>query len=597
MSLFGDSDSTSPWDFPEPKSSNDRIASLLSDASIPSSYTRAFQDSKPIAGFSSTAALRSVMGKARIPDNQQDSILATILQGSNDQSLSQEVWNVGMALIGLAQTGEDDLSLDSVDYSRNQLPEVTLYSSNNNNNNNDYDSASFEEETNNLASSLISQNLEDSSIWGYPAQQQDINNDNNNTGGPNELSGVGASSTTTDPWALKVDVDPSTYNPISKDTIGVKIVPEKEGMFMFRHVVYMVEGYLPASNTPLKVVRRYSDFLWLLECLVKIYPFRLLPVLPPKRLAVDGRYLSSDSYFLERRRRGLGRFVNQLVKHPVLREEKLVQMFLTVDTEWSSWRKQSNIRLEEEFAQRTISPSFAAQWNEKEEMERWHKVRTGAAESLETVSQLCMLADRIYKRQEAMAADYSKLSHAFTYLNTSASNLYSQEGNEMPTIKEGLLSASRYTSNVHDLLRDESASLDIGFLEDLKQLRELLGSVSDLFSRYDSLGGNNISQLEQRIQMNEKKITGLNAKPDTKPGDINKLKSAISSDKKSIEAQTNRDWLIKECISQEILLSQQTQYQISKLLRDWASDNTKYSELLVSNWSELNNDVSHMPLI
>jgi sorting nexin-8 len=561
MSLFGDSEGTSsPWNFPEPKGPHDRIATLLADAPVPASYGRAFKESEPIAGFSSTSALRRVMDRTGLSNAQQDEVLSTLLQGSSDQRLSEQVWNVGMALIGLAQNGEDDLSLDSVDYNRSNLPEVVYQDD--------------------LSSSLMSQSLEDSP----PLWEQD------------EPQDAGASSSG-EIWAPKVNVDPSSYNPISKDTIGVNIVPEKEGVFMFRHVVYAVEGTLPMNGQPLKVVRRYSDFLWLLECLVKIYPFRLLPVLPPKRLAVDGRYLSSDSYFLERRRRGLSRFVNQLVKHPVLREEKLVQMFLTVDTEWTSWRKQSAIRLEEEFAQRSISSSFAAQWNEQEEMDRWRTVRNGASDSLEIISQLCMLADRIYKRQEAMATDYSKLANAFGLLTSSCASVYSQEGNEMPAIKEGLLSASRYSSNVHELLRDESASIDIGFLEDLKQLREMLGSISDLFSRYDSLGGNNIPQLEQRIQLNEKKIAALNSKPDTKPTEISRLKKSITNDKKSIENQTNRGWLIKECISQEIILCQRTQYQISKLLRDWASDNTKYSELLQNNWSELNNDTSHMPLI
>src|SRR4051794_41043581 len=37
-----------------------------------------------------------------------------------------------------------------------------------------------------------------------------------------------------------------------------------------------------------KVVRRYSDFVWLLDCLQKRYPFRQLPLLPPKR--VGGKF-------------------------------------------------------------------------------------------------------------------------------------------------------------------------------------------------------------------------------------------------------------------------------------------------------------------
>ena len=97
------------------------------------------------------------------------------------------------------------------------------------------------------------------------------------------------------------------------------------------------------------MVRRYSDFVWLLDCLHKRYPFRILPLLPPKRVAgeyhfcgnkgvladetsVNGNHLSNDGAFIEKRRRGLARFLNALVRHPVLSQEQLVVMFLSVPT-------------------------------------------------------------------------------------------------------------------------------------------------------------------------------------------------------------------------------------------------------------------------
>lgn len=396
------------------------------------------------------------------------------------------------------------------------------------------------------------------------------------------------------PWEAALE-----YNPTSADTVAVSIVPEKEGLFMFRHVVYAIEGTLPHMQTPVKVVRRYSDFIWLLECLTRIYPFRLLPTLPPKRFAVDGRYLSSDNYFLERRRRGLSRFVNQLIKHPVIRKEKLVQMFLTVDTELSVWRKESSIQIEEEFTNRVISPSFVSGWDQREEDTKWQKIRSGAEVSLDVVAQLCFVVDRIHKRQDAMAQDYMKLSHGFKSLSESASQLYSldENGSDFGTIKDGILSVSRYSSNAHSLGQDESRSTDADFLEDLKLYREILGSVFELFARYDKFGGNNIDQLEQRIQQTERKIELLTNKPDTRPGEIAKLKAAITRDRKSIDFQTNRDWLIKECMTEELILCQRTQYQIAKSLKSWAGDCTKYSELFKDNWTEMNNDAEHLPTL
>lgn len=64
------------------------------------------------------------------------------------------------------------------------------------------------------------------------------------------------------------------------EIVTVTMLPEKEGMFMFQHRNYEVKSLRRGSS----VVRRYSDFVWLLDCLQKRYPFRRLPLLPPKRV-------------------------------------------------------------------------------------------------------------------------------------------------------------------------------------------------------------------------------------------------------------------------------------------------------------------------
>ena len=66
-----------------------------------------------------------------------------------------------------------------------------------------------------------------------------------------------------------------------EEIVTITVLPEKEGMFMFQHRNYEVKSPRRGST----VVRRYSDFAWLLDCLHKRYPFRQLPLLPPKRVA------------------------------------------------------------------------------------------------------------------------------------------------------------------------------------------------------------------------------------------------------------------------------------------------------------------------
>lgn len=72
-----------------------------------------------------------------------------------------------------------------------------------------------------------------------------------------------------------------TVNRGAEETVTVNLLPDKEGMFLFQHRNYEVKCLRRASS----VIRRYSDFVWLLDCLHRRYPFRQLPLLPPKRVA------------------------------------------------------------------------------------------------------------------------------------------------------------------------------------------------------------------------------------------------------------------------------------------------------------------------
>lgn len=62
--------------------------------------------------------------------------------------------------------------------------------------------------------------------------------------------------------------------------VTISTLPDKEGLFLFQHHNYEVKTVRRGSS----VVRRFSDFVWLLDCLQKRYPFRCLPLLPPKRV-------------------------------------------------------------------------------------------------------------------------------------------------------------------------------------------------------------------------------------------------------------------------------------------------------------------------
>ncbi|EAQ88699.1 hypothetical protein CHGG_05318 [Chaetomium globosum CBS 148.51] len=323
-----------------------------------------------------------------------------------------------------------------------------------------------------------------------------------------------------------------------EEHVLVTLMPEKEGVFFFQHHNYEVTS----SRRGSKVVRRYSDFVWLLDCLHKRYPFRVLPLLPPKRVAVNGNHLSNDGAFIEKRRRGLARFLNTLVRHPVLGQEQLVIMFLTVPTELAVWRKQATISVLDEFAGRPLPP--------------------GLEDSLPPTLEELFARTRAGVKRERRACD------------------------EPPPADRA------------ELIEDEARAWESGVLEDLKRQRDALVSLRELFDRRERLDKDNIPYLEKRIAANETKLSSLRAKPEglVKPGEVEKVVEAIIKDKESIVNQHNRSVFVQECVRDELSYFQHTQYNVSRWNQDWAQERVKYSELLADNWRRLLDGLEGMPL-
>ncbi|KAI1030276.1 hypothetical protein LB505_004300 [Fusarium chuoi] len=166
--------------------------------------------------------------------------------------------------------------------------------------------------------------------WGYFDGSNPVVGFGDSPSGPvqNPFGGAPDLTPTAQPPALQHHTSSGRASRGAEENVVVVLMPEKEGVFMFQHHNYEISSIRRGS----KVIRRYSDFVWLLDCLHKRYPFRILPLLPPKRVGVNGSHLSNDGAFIEKRRRGLSRFLNALIRHPILNQEQLVVMFLTVPT-------------------------------------------------------------------------------------------------------------------------------------------------------------------------------------------------------------------------------------------------------------------------
>lgn len=328
---------------------------------------------------------------------------------------------------------------------------------------------------------------------------------------------------------------------------------------------------------------------------------------------VNGNHLAADTgTFLEKRRRGLARFANTLVQHPVLNQETLIIMFLTVPTvsismvllyilltcmkELSVWRKQATISVQEEFVDKTLPPDLEESLPSTLP-ELFDQVRVGVRKSSEVYINLCALLERLARRNEGLAADHLRFSLALQTLTEFNFETYAIDTNDVPLLDEGIKSTAKHLSQSQTLLEDEARGWESGVLEDLKMLRDHMVSMRDVFDRRDKYARDNIPQLERKIQASETKLQKLRNKPaeQVKPGELEKVESSIIADKEAIVQQHARGVFIKECIRDEIITFQRTIYATSRLHQDWSQERVKYAELQANNWRTLAEQLESMP--
>lgn len=384
----------------------------------------------------------------------------------------------------------------------------------------------------------------------------------------------------------------------------VSLVSKRQGSFLFRHVVYAIDGTYGSRQC--HAIRRYSDFVVLLDALVRKFPFRVLPPLPPKKLTVDGHYFTKDESFLEFRRSGLARFINLLLRHPVVGQDDLVKAFLVVDAPISIAMNAPLENSKDEFANRIISPLFIANWDAAVQAERWRELQQGTLDCLAECTHLLQSLYRVMRLRQASAEEYSMCKERFTALAYTLPNAFPENdcktngqisgpNGEVASISAGLDSAAVFMDKYSMLSLEVAQSFVDGPLEQLKLLRDMLISVRELFARYHRYGTNSIAAQERRIASTQAKLAARATAPDTTPEDLQKLRDRIVACQDSIKYQTNRDWLIKETVTKELEMARGMQFQIVRVLTSLSTLITGRSEAAVDLIQKFNDSISDVP--
>ncbi|KAH3665543.1 hypothetical protein OGAPHI_003729 [Ogataea philodendri] len=445
------------------------------------------------------------------------------------------------------------------------------------------------------------------------------------------------------------------HNTDDKTIIRVKEIPEKEGL-VFKHINYLISHNLKfpseyyqadnkATGSETRIIRRYSDFAWLIEVLWQKYPYRLIPELPPKKLY---------SIFLQKRRRSLQRFLYQLSKHPILSKESLVIMFFTVPNDFSNWKKFANIELTDEYEniRITLPKRFKINLDQvlkglhendpenDEEVDRsvnndsiinnitqiWnespvdHK-KLDFIENLQTINasltkfadiwaKLCILVERIEKRELALSMDHQRFSLYLGQFVNNSGNLYGVEnlvGSEeqpedsqnLSIINTILKQVIKYFTNTKQLKDDELSTLSSDTLENFRKLQDYLASLHFLIERlgsFKSTSEKQIHTLLNRITKTNERLFQIKIKSDIRGSEVDKLVTVLTDSSDSLSSLLSRIILVKSAFLNEFKLFQKTKYLVSETFQDWFVERVKYGELQQDALQRVFNDLQDMPL-
>uniref|UniRef100_A0A5B6ZPS5 Putative sorting nexin 1 n=1 Tax=Davidia involucrata TaxID=16924 RepID=A0A5B6ZPS5_DAVIN len=124
----------------------------------------------------------------------------------------------------------------------------------------------------------------------------------------------------------------SPRSPSSQPFLSVSVTdPAKMGNGVQAYISYKVitKTNLPEYQGPEKIViRRYSDFVWLRDCLFEKYKGIFIPPLPEKSTVEKFRF---SAEFIEMRRQALDIFVNRIASHYELQQSEDLRTFLQAD--------------------------------------------------------------------------------------------------------------------------------------------------------------------------------------------------------------------------------------------------------------------------
>ncbi|KAI7907830.1 uncharacterized protein BX663DRAFT_492143 [Cokeromyces recurvatus] len=575
---------------------------------LPEIFDTAYIRAGPVGDRVSIEALEIIIGLGGLGPRIFEQISALIVP-SNAIYITRNEFNTALALLGLAQKNME-LSLYKVYQHRNDLPIPSLL-------NLDH---VFIKRTNPItASKSTKQQSYDVDPWRtsstppngnmFPTTYENMNNndssDNMNKSNVNEQSlsknDVSATATVditfTPSRVMSVDLvtDKASTQALVKastesyqwfsdlDQITVSIA-ETEG-FLFTHVYYWVHS----NQRQTSVRRRYSDFYWFWQILLKRYPFRVIPNLPPKKIS------GKDQIFLKKRCQGLSRFINCVIRHPVLRNDEEVVTFLTEQTEFLAWRKAKSPNVNEEFVRVNPQTKDLEAFIPKDLNIRIEQIHTRLSKSIEKYDILCSIIEKIVQLNDSRAIEMKKYTENLKELRDIEAKCFATDCRACGQVTRGYENIGSYLNQSSMIIEAEITSTVEGILESLKRHRDIcIAFLEMLNNRKPNLESNQINILYRKISANTVKVNQNRGVPGLE-SEVERLDAIIKADTEKMIYQQRRDIYIKYCLASELSYLHKQQAFVSLLYQNFVHDQLQYSRRTVETWKALEALLCNMP--
>ncbi|KAG1145731.1 hypothetical protein G6F37_009355 [Rhizopus arrhizus] len=251
------------------------------------------------------------------------------------------------------------------------------------------------------------------------------------------------------------------------DTVTVSRAPEREGSFLFGHVNYHVQS----EKWGTRVLRRFSDFWWLWEVLLKRFPYRLIPHLPPKQ------FTARTETFEENRRRGLERFINAIARHPVLGKDDIVKVFMSHPSSISSWKMaHPQLSLDDEFIRTKHDIDQLEKMVPLDWEDRARRMKKRSDRFIHQYDSMLSVMRHMIKFKKALGTDYIRYSMTINNLVELDKDCPFRRCQGCPLLAKGQSQIAKSMQQAGMMLNREAMAIADDVMENLIQQRDLFES-------------------------------------------------------------------------------------------------------------------------